>query len=208
VLPPLHAVTDDGLLATPDFPHQARAVLRAGAARIALHLRGPGLNGRALFELADVLVPAATDAGALLIVNERVDVALACGAHGVQLGRAAISLPDARRLLGRTRPIGASVHSEAEAREAVAGEADYLLVGTLYATPSHPARRAAGPGLLRRLRPLGVPLLGIGGVTAGRLPKLRATGASGVAVIRAIWHTDDPAAAVRRLLESWDRWEE
>ncbi|MDT8342467.1 MAG: thiamine phosphate synthase, partial [Longimicrobiales bacterium] len=86
-VPPLHLVTDDAVLARPGFRGAAEAALEAGGARVALHLRGPGTNGGPLYRLAVALVPAARAAGALLLVNDRVDVAACAGADGVQLGR-------------------------------------------------------------------------------------------------------------------------
>jgi thiamine-phosphate pyrophosphorylase len=201
-LPPLHVVTDDEVLRSADFLKRAGAVLRAGGEHVALHLRGPSSAGRFLFELAVALRAAAEESGALLLVNDRVDIALAAGAHGVQLGARAMSAADARRLLGPERLLGASVHSVAEAA-AAAPRADFFLVGTVYASASHPGRAGAGPGFLRSLAEHGLPRIGIGGITAGRVAEVRAAGAAGVAVLRSVWNAADPAGATEELVRSW-----
>jgi thiamine-phosphate pyrophosphorylase len=201
-VPSVHVVTDDSVLRADGFVDRAAAVLRAGGRHLALHLRGPHSAGRFLFGLAVALRAVAADFGALLLVNDRIDVALAAGAHGVQLGTRGLPLADARRLLGSERLLGASVHSEAEAVSA-ASAADFLLVGTLYATASHPGRAGAGPSLLRALARHGLPLIGIGGITPDRVPEVRAAGAAGVAVLRSVWGAGDPVRETERLIGSW-----
>jgi thiamine-phosphate diphosphorylase len=201
-LPVLHVVTTDQVLGSIGFAERAAGVLLAGGEHVALHLRGPGAGGRLLFELARELVPVADDVGALLLVNDRLDVALAAGAHGVQVGSRGLAAADARRLLGTERLLGCSVHSAGEAAE-VAEAADFLLVGTLFATPSHPGRPGAGLELLETLSPFSLPMIGIGGITPERAATVRRAGGAGVAVVRAVWSADDPFGAVHRLVESW-----
>lgn len=202
-LPPLHIVTDDAVLAGEDFLVRAAQVLEAGGAEVALHLRGPTTGGRRLYELAAELVPRARSVGALLLINDRLDVALASGAHGAQLGARGIPPLDARRLLGPDRLLGISVHSAAEAEAAVSAAADFLLVGTLCETASHPGRSGAGTGILRELARFGVPLVGIGGITPARAPGVRRAGAAGVAVLRGVWEANEPGGAVRGYLQAW-----
>ncbi|MEW5928451.1 MAG: thiamine phosphate synthase [Gemmatimonadota bacterium] len=202
-LPRLHAVTDDAVLARPDFPARARAVLARGGPDLALHLRGPRTGGRQLFGLAEALVAAARDGGALLVVNDRVDVALAAGADGVQLGRRSMRVEDARRLVGNGRLVGVSVGSADEAADAGRSGADFVLVGNVYATGSHPGRSGIGLDRLSELASFGVPAVAIGGVTPERVAAVRAAGARGVAAVRAVWSADDPALAVARFLEAW-----
>lgn len=202
-LPRLHAVTDDAVLARPDFLAHAREVLAAGGPDLALHLRGPRTGGRPLFELAESLVAAARENGALLVVNDRVDVALAAGADGVQLGRRSMRVEDARRLVGDELLVGVSVGSADEARAAVGAGADFLLVGNVYATESHPGRSGIGRAPLSETASFGVPAVAIGGVTPERVPEVRAAGARGVAAIRAVWDAGDPAREVTRFLEAW-----
>lgn len=174
---------------------------------MAVHLRAPTADGRRLYEIGAALVPEARAAGALLLVNDRLDVALACGADGVQLGARGIGVAVARELVSGApgvagaRPlVGASVHGAAEARAAAAAGADFLLVGTLYATPSHPGRSGSGPRVLRDLRTLGAPCIGIGGITPVRVEEVREAGGWGVAVIRGVWDAVDAEAALHEYL--------
>ncbi|RMH13254.1 MAG: thiamine phosphate synthase [Gemmatimonadetes bacterium] len=203
-LPPLHVVTDESVLAAEGFAARARAVLEAGGGALALHLRAHRLGGRRHYELAARLAPEAAAAGAELIVNDRLDVALALGL-GVHLAER--SLPPAAVAALEPGPafFGASVHGATRAREAAAAGARYLIVGTIYATGSHPGREPAGPVLLERVaaEAAGVPLVAIGGVTPARVAEVARAGAAGVAVRAGVWHAGDPAAAVEAYLEAW-----
>lgn len=202
MLPRLHVVTDDAVLATPDFAVRAAQVLAAGGARIALHVRGRRTPALRLFALAQQLHAVAAQHGAMLIVNERVDVALAVGAHGVQLGIGSIPVPDARSLLG-TRLIGYSAHAVEEAVSAVRNGADHVLLGTIWETPSHPGVRAAGVALVRAAaRETIAPLIGIGGVTPERVAALRSAGAYGAAVLGGVWQAPEPMQAVAQYLNA------
>lgn len=208
-LPPLHVVTDDEVVARPDFLDRARRVLEMGGPDLVLHLRAPRLSGRRLFDLARMLVPRAIDEDALLVVNDRIDVALAAGADGVQLGRRGIAVADARRLLGGgagKRWIGASVHSGGEAWEAAEGGADFVVAGSVYETASHPGQPGAGLRLIEDAASAGVPVIAIGGMTPERVAEVMAAGASGVAVIRGVWDVSDEVDAVKRYLRAMGRW--
>jgi len=202
-IPLLHAVTDDAVVARAGFVERAGEVLAAGGARVALHLRAPAASGRALHGLAVRLAALADGTGSLLLVNDRVDVALAAGAHGVQLTRRSLSVADARTLVGRGMLIGASVHDRDEAREAVAAGADFLLAGAVYPTATHPGRPGAGLRLIEALVALGLPVVAIGGVTPEWAGELRQAGAAGMAAIRGIWDAPSPADAVQRYIEAW-----
>lgn len=202
-IPPLHVVTDDAVVARADFLSVARRVVDAGGADVAMHLRAPRASGRRMHDLAWALREMVADAGALLIVNDRVDVALAADADGVQVGGRGLAPADARRLIGPDRLLGVSVHSVDEARAAKDGGADYVLAGTIWETPSHPERRGAGLGRIREIAALGIPMIAIGGVTPERAAEARDTGAAGVATIRGVWDAPDPAAAVSEYLEHW-----
>ena len=170
-----------------------------------VQLREKDLPGGALLTLAQELREATRDR-ALLIVNERVDVALACGADGVQLGEEALPVEEARRLLGSDALIGRSVHSVAGAVEAEASGADYLVVGPIYATPSHPESEGAGTALLEQvLRSVAIPFLAIGGVDASNIGEVARAGASGAAVVRAVIAAPDPAQAVAELRAAFVR---
>jgi thiamine-phosphate pyrophosphorylase len=196
-------VTDDEVLSRPDWPAVAEAVLEAGGGGVALHVRGPGLSGRVLYRRVEALLDAARRAGSPLIVNDRVDVALTLPVAGVQLRETSLPVDAARRLLGAERWIGASVHGSTRAADAEGRGADFLVVGTVFATPTHPERAAGGARLLAEvLAGCALPILAIGGVTAERTRGLREAGAYGVAVLGGVWSSADPAASVRRYLDT------
>ena len=134
------------------------------------------------------------------MVNGRTDIARVAGVHAVQLGRGSLPIDAARRVLDNTCAIGVSVHAPEESREASSLGADYLLLGTIFPTPSHPGRSAGGPELISACAITGLPVIGIGGIDVESIDVVSAAGAHGVAVIRAVWQSDDPAAAVHRLL--------
>jgi thiamine-phosphate diphosphorylase len=145
------------------------------------------------------------------VINDRVDLAAAVGADAVQLGQRSLPVHEVRRLesrglLGTATPplrIGASVHSRDEARDARG--ADWLLVGTLYPTPSHRKRPGSGPQLVADVvRDSGVPVLGIGGVSVERVTDVIAQGAHGVAVLGGVWYAEHgpPDRAALRYVEA------
>lgn len=197
-LPRVHAITDERIARRPEIADVARRLAGAGGTGLALHARGRGLSGLEHHQLSVHL----SVGPALLFVNDRLDIALAARAAGVQLR--ADSLPvSAARGLSPDWWIGRSVHDLAEAEAAIAAGADYLLVGPVFPTASHPGRPAIGPAALRAISALGRPVVAIGGITPETAGGVRAAGAYGVAAIRAVWDAADPAAAVRRFLEVW-----
>jgi thiamine-phosphate diphosphorylase len=200
-LPRLHAVTDARVLALPDLGIRAAAIAAAGPA-VALHARDRDATGAELTRAALRLQALARPPEASLLVNARPDLAAAIGAQGLQLGTGDISLEDARRVFPAGW-IGRSVHSLAEARVAAAEGADFVLLGNVYDTASHPGRPGLGPSMVREVVALGRPVIAIGGVTAAKAHQLREAGAYGVAAISALWDAADPAAAALALLAPW-----
>jgi thiamine-phosphate pyrophosphorylase len=171
-------------------PHWEHALVErvAAAARAGVHLiqiRERDLDGGALTRLVTRCVDAARGTRTRILVNDRVDVALAAGAHGVHLPAAAPPAPRVRSLTPPSFVVGRSVHALEEAREVSdAGGADFLIFGTVYETPSKPGAAAEGP---RRLAEVAHatprPVLAVGGVTLDRIGLLRAAGAAGFAAI-------------------------
>ena len=198
-LPRLHAITDERIARRPDLVDSARALATGGGERLAFHARGRALSGLEHYDLAARLSACPP---ARLFVNDRLDVALAVGAAGVQLGAGSLDPEDARRLEPRWW-IGKSVHDLGEAAAARTGGADYLLVGPLYRTATHPDREPLGLERLGVIVALGLPVIAIGGVTPARVGEVRRAGAYGVAAIRALWVAADPADAARQMLEEW-----
>ena len=170
------------------------AVLGAGVK--AVWLRVPGAEGSVLYRLARELKGRLDAHGTALIVGGRADVALAVGAHGVQIGHRS---PPARHI--RTffpGWMGVSCHGETDLHRAVAAGADYVVLSPVYGVP------AKGPPLgTERFRQLAetvdIPVIGLGGIDAGNAANVRAAGAYGIAVIRALRDAPDPAAMATQL---------
>jgi thiamine-phosphate diphosphorylase len=194
-LPRLHAITDDRIAGRPDLDRIVAQLATAGG-DLALHARGRSLTGREHYDLA---VRLSAHPPALPFVNDRLDVALASGAAGVQLRHDSLPVDAARRLRSEWW-IGRSVHSLAEARDAVAQRADYLVTGPMYATTTHPGSTPLSMDMLRAIVELGSPVIAIGGITVDRVGALRRAGVHGIAAIRALWDAPDPGAAARDLL--------
>lgn len=190
----LVAITDslrdgaDGLVA------RARAAVRGGATMIQLRLKDA--DARTLADIAGALI---ASVHVPVVVNDRLDVALVSGAAGVHLGADDLPVVQARKLAPDGFIIGASLGSEGEADNA--RSADYVGIGPMYATSTkRDAGDAIGPKGLARLSALvRLPCVGIGGITAlNALPVIQA-GANGVAVVGAVFGSQDPEAAARAL---------
>jgi len=198
-VPSLVLVTDRNATEGRDLGDVVAAALDAGL--LAVQLRDRDLPGRPLLALAERLRLLTARAGALLLVNDRVDVAVAAGADGVHLGGASMPVDVARRLLPPGALVGVSTHA---VPEVAAATADFAFFGPVHATPSKAAfRPPQGVARLREAVAVArIPVLAIGGITRPHIPDLRAAGAAGVAVIRAILSADDPGSATRALLEA------
>ena len=160
---------------------QARAAIDAGVNLI--QVREPDLAAIQLMAIVDDLVGLSRGTATRVVVNDRLDIALACAADGVHLRSDSIPAADARRMTPSSFLVGRSVHT---AREAIdAGEVDYLIAGTVFPTASKPAgHEPIGPeGLRAIVAARRVPVLAIGGVTADRLAQIAASGAAGAAAI-------------------------
>ena len=167
-----------------------------------VQIREKDLPGGLLLELVEEIRRAAGD-GALLMVNERADVALAAGAAGVQLGEEGLPVSIAREILGPRQLVGRSVHSVEGAVEAASQGADLLVVGTMFATRSHPGAAAIGPVLINQIsQRCNIPMIGIGGINTANLGEVLKAGACGVAVISSILAADDPEEAARELKQA------
>jgi thiamine-phosphate pyrophosphorylase len=176
---------------------------RALAAGVrAVQLREKDLGGRELLTVAESIKTACARHGAKLFINDRVDVALAVAAEGVQLGAGSMPVGAAREILGAQKLIGASIHSLEEGQDAERAGADFAVFGPVYFTPSKAAY--GEPQGLARLKEIvekiSLPVYAIGGVTAENVVAVRKTGARGVALISAIMSAADPAAAAENLL--------
>ncbi len=195
----LYLVTDRRRARESDLPAAVERALEGGVRGV--QLREKDLSGRELYGLAVVLRALTSRYGARLLVNDRVDVALAAGADGVHLGVASIPPAEARRLLGPGALIGCSAHDLRELAAAEEGGADFATFGPVYATPS---KASFGPpvgveAFRRACEAARIPLFALGGVGAGNAREVLAAGAWGIGAIGAILGAPDPSAAAREL---------
>jgi thiamine-phosphate pyrophosphorylase len=180
------------------------SVLEAGADIV--QLRAKNAEAGDLLRWSTAFRAAADRFGALFVMNDRPDVAIAAGADGVHVGQNDLPPAAARALIGSEMLIGLSTHSPAEF-DAGAPEADYLCVGPLYATPTKPGRPATGLEIVthaadrQRDGREGRPWFAIGGIDTVLLPGVIAAGAARIVVVRAA-AGPDPAASVRALVEA------
>ncbi len=196
MLPRLHIVTDEEILARPEFEPEANRLVRELGQRIAIHVRSRQAGGRRLFEIAAGLM---AQPDAFVVVNDHVDVARAARTVAVQLPAASLPVEVVRQQLPGVE-IGKSVHTAAQGASAARAGADFLLAGSIYASDSHPGIAPQGIALIDALGSTGVPVLAIGGIDGTRVSECMAAGAYGVAVIRAVWHAPDPVGAAKELV--------
>lgn len=167
-----------------------------------VQLREKEMSAKDLYALAQQLRHVTAER-ALFLVNDRVDVALAVDADGVHLPVDGLPIAAARRLLGKDKLIGCSVHSAASAAQCAQEGADFVHVGTLYATDSKPGRTPAGPELVRSVAAsVGIPVIGVGGISAQNASTVMAAGAHGVAAISALLDAPDTAEAATTLVKT------
>lgn len=168
----------------------------------AVQLREKDLAGKELFQLAEQTRRLCDRHEAALFINDRIDVARAVDAAGVQLGKASLPIETARSLLGPQKIIGYSIHSLEEGQQAERSGADFVVFGPLYFTPSK-ARFGRPQGLtaLRRtVDTLALPVYAIGGITAENTSQVQSAGARGVALISAIIGAEAPRDAARTIV--------
>ncbi len=200
----LHVLTDRDWSRGRDMVTVARAALEGGATVI--QLRDKTASTRQLVEEGLALRQLTSQYGALFIVNDRIDVALAVDADGAHVGQDDMPGELARRLLGPDRVLGISASTLEEARAGIAAGADYLGVGPIFPTlGKSDAGAPTGTQLLRDVSErYATPLVAIGGITVENAGLVIAAGASGVAVITAIVNAEDITAATKNMLAAGD----
>jgi thiamine-phosphate pyrophosphorylase len=196
----LYVITDRQQTAGRPLPAVVEAALCGGAR--ALQLREKDLAPRDLLPLAQEMHRLTQAYGARLLINDRIDVALAVNADGVHLTTTSLPVDVARQLLGPNRLLGVSTHSRAEAQVAAEGGADFIVFGPVFFTPSKaPYGEPVGLEALRdACAAVALPILAIGGIKKVNLDQVVAAGANGIAVISAVIAADDPTAATQDLL--------
>jgi thiazole tautomerase (transcriptional regulator TenI) len=178
--------------------HLASTAAACGAGLI--QIRAPDLEAGPLLDLVRRVRQATASTPAAVVVNERVDVAIAAGADGVHLRADGMDTARVRAITPRGCLIGRSVHSVDEAVAAESSGVDYLIMGTIYPTRRKPGRAAAGPEALAEVcRTVNVPVLAIGGVTVDRLGEVARAGAAGIAAIGLFADTADHEDGYARL---------
>ncbi|MFQ5529806.1 MAG: thiamine phosphate synthase [Gemmatimonadota bacterium] len=194
-LPRLHAVVTDTVVGRAGFLDRCADMQQRCGGELAIHLRLRDTPVRRILDLAERLEEGAVETDGWLVINGRVDVALASGADAVQLGHDALPIVAVRSVVGEALAIGASVHDLPAADAGRRAGADYLVVGSVFSTPTHPDATPGGHALIRGVSDAGLPIIAIGGLDPQSAAAVRDAGAHGVAVIRAIWEAQDPAAA-------------
>jgi thiamine-phosphate pyrophosphorylase len=180
------------------------AALRGGVDVV--QLRDKDLGDEALVAAAAPFRSACVEHGALFVLNDRPDLATRCGADGVHIGQSDASYENARALVGPSRVVGMSTSSPDEMLSAQDLGADYVGVQTIYPTPTKPDEAASGLWLVEAAaRTLTIPWFPIGGIDMSNIDQVVASGAPGVAVVRAIRDAADPEAAARELRAALDR---
>jgi thiamine-phosphate pyrophosphorylase len=199
----LYVATDRTLAGGRDVRDIVAAALRGGAS--AIQLRDKEATMRETLALGSALRGLTREHGALFIVNDRADLALALDADGVHLGQNDLPVAVARRILGPDAIIGVSTNLPEEARRAEEEGASYVGAGPAYLTSTKANTRALlGPQRIAMVRAAtSLPLVAIGGITAAGVPALREAGADGICVIGAVLAAADPESATRALAAAW-----
>ncbi len=169
---------------------------------MALHLRTRSTPARRLFDAACWVAHASRETGTLLVINDRIDIAMAAGAGGVHLREDSLPAPAVRRITAARMRLGRSIHSPEQAAELHGSGLDYLVLGAVNPTRSHPGRPALGVKALAAAVAGGdLPVLAIGGISPTDVRGVLAHGAHGVVVLSGVWRTKSPQRAVTRYLE-------
>jgi len=195
----LYVVTDRQQTSGRALEEVAVAAARGGAG--AIQLREKDLSARDLYTLGARIQAAISPYGVPLLINDRLDVALALDAAGVHLAGHSLPTAAARRVLGASKLLGVSTHSVEEARRAAEDGADFIVFGPVFTTPS---KVAYGPPqglqhLTTVVRQVSIPVIAIGGIDHTNLPQVLQAGAYGVAMIRAVLAAPDPYHATQQL---------
>lgn len=200
----LYAITDRRALpAGVTLAQAVEASLDGGVT--CLQLREKTASAGEILALARTLLPLCRARKVPLLINDRVDIALAAGADGVHLGQDDLPLPEARALLGPDRILGATAHTVEEALRAQAEGADYLGVGAMFPTGTKTDTVPTSADTLKAIcAAVSIPVVAIGGVNARNLPTLAGTGIAGAAVVSAIFSQSDLTAAARTLRTAAD----
>jgi len=201
----LYLVADTEFAAGRDLVRLVREAVLGGVTTV--QLRAKDLGTRDFLELASRISEQLGKLGVPFLINDRVDISLACGTAGVHLGQDDMPLADARRLLGPDKTIGISVNTLEEAVEAQTLGADYVGLGPIYATTTKDTDLpiVGAEGIRRMHKLIDIPIIAIGGINAGNAADVLRAGAAGVAVVSAILGARDARQAAAELLKRGEK---
>ena len=199
----LYVIPDRGIGAPRSLVEQTETALAGGAA--AIQLRDKQLEGRELLAAATAMAELCRRAGALFIVNDRLDIALLANAHGAHLGQDDLPAAEARRLCPPGFIIGVSVQTEEQARLAKAQGADYLGIGAVYPTRTKDAAALGLDGVRRVAAATDLPSVAIGGINLANAAEVMTAGVDGLSVISAIVGAEDVCGAAKNFLDIINR---
>ena len=199
----LYVIPDQDTGAPRALLAQTEAALAGGATTI--QLRDKHLPGRELLALGTAMAGLCRQAGVLFIVNDRLDIALLCGAHGVHLGQDDLPADAARRLCPPEFIVGVSAQSEEQARLAKAHGADYLGIGAVYPTQTKDAAALGLAGVRAVAQATDLPSVAIGGINLDNAAEVMGAGVDGLSIISAVVAAPDISLAARDFLEIIDR---
>lgn len=194
----LYLVTDRGLMSSPTIGQSVEQAIEGGCTVV--QLREKTANSREFYDTAASVHSITQRHGVPLIINDRVDIALAIGAEGVHIGQEDIPAAVARRIIGSEMVLGVSAGTLQQAARAVDDGADYLGVGAMYATGTKQDADITSMEELARIRAaVGIPIVVIGGINKSTIPAFAGTGIDGLAVVSAIVSQPDVAQAAREI---------
>lgn len=204
-----HQTIDYSLLLVTDHCENAvtfcstiESAVQSGATMVQLREKTAG--SRDFYELALQVMQITQRYKLPLIINDRLDIALAVGADGVHVGQEDLPVAVVRRLLGPDKIVGATAATVADALRAEAEGADYIGSGAVFPTATKPGKPVLPLTVLTQIKQaVKLPVVAIGGITANNLVELKSTGVDGIAVVSAIMNSDDPAAATKEILSIW-----
>lgn len=194
----LYAVTDRAWLKNRSLSEAVEEALKAGVTF--LQLREKDLDYYSFLQLAKEIKKITDKYKVPYVINDNVDVAIACGADGVHVGQSDMEAKDVRKLIGPDKILGVSAQTVGQAILAEQNGADYIGVGTIFPTPTKPDAEAVSFETLKEIcNAVSIPVVAIGGINADNAIKLEGSGIAGIAVVSAIFAQDDITTAVKRL---------
>lgn len=198
----LYLCTDRELTGEKNFETCVEDAIKGGVTVV--QLREKNLSGKKFFETALSLKKITGKYKIPLIINDRVDIAVAADADGVHVGQSDLPAKAARKIIGEEKILGVSASTLDEALKAESDGADYIGVGGIFFTATKPDAEFVSPETLKKIcESVKIPVVAIGGINAETLPQVKGTGIAGVAVVSAIVAAENPEDAAKNLLSIW-----